>query len=70
MELLIWICGVIVGAVLTAVVFSKMRVGTLYIVESHLESEPQLLCNLDRPIETFMKKRRVMMTVDHINTRE
>jgi hypothetical protein len=46
------------------------RIGTLYIVDSHLETEPQLLCDLDHPIQKFTKKRYVVMKVDHISTRD
>ena len=70
MELLIWICGVIVGVASTVIITRMRRIGTLYVVDSHLETEPQLVCNLDRPIRTFMKKRFVMFALDHVSTRE
>lgn len=70
MELLIWICGVIVGVILAILVIAMRRIGTLYIVKSHLEDEPQLLCELHLPIQKVAKKRFVVMAVDHISTRE
>ena len=70
MEVLIWICGVVVGVAVTTIITRMRRIGTLYIVDSHLETEPQLICNLDRPIKTFMKKRFVMFALDRVSTRE
>jgi hypothetical protein len=70
MEILMLVCGVILGSLLTIIVISRMSVGTLYIVKSHLEDDPQLLCELYRPIQTVAKKRFVCMTVDCITTRD
>lgn len=70
MELLFLVCGVVIGIAVTRIVSKMRRIGTLYIVDSHLETEPQLLCDLDHPIQKFTKKRYVVMKVDHISTRD
>lgn len=70
MEFVIWICGVIFGSIVTSILYLRMRIGTLHIVESHLETEPQLLCELNRPVKALMKKRLIWMAVDHASTRD
>lgn len=70
MELLFLVCGVVIGIAVTRIVSKMRRIGTLYIVDSHLETEPQLLCELHSPIEKITKKRYVVMSIDRISTRE
>lgn len=70
MEVLIFIAGAIIGSLLTFLAIRRWYIGVLHIVQTHLEIDPQLLLDLDKPVDSFMKKRYVLMRVDHISTRK
>ena len=70
MEVLILVCGVLLGIFMSALLSLRLRAGVLYVVQTHLEDTPQTLLELDYPIETLMKKNRVLLKVDHISTRK
>ena len=70
MEVLILVCGVLLGVFVSALWSLRLRVGVLYVVQTHLEDTPQTLLELDYPIDTLMKKKRVLLKVDHISTRK
>ena len=70
MEVLILVCGVLIGIFLSALWSLRLRAGVLDVVQTHLEDTPQTLLELDYPIETLMKKNRVLLKVDHISTRK
>ena len=70
MEVLILVCGVLLGIFVSALRSLRLRAGVLYVVQTHLEDTPQTLLELDYPIETLMKKKRVLLKVDHISTRK
>ena len=70
MEVLIFIAGTIIGSLLTILVIRRWYIGVLHIVQTHLEDAPQLLLDLDKPVDSFMKKRYALMRVDHISTRK
>lgn len=70
MEVLILVCGVLLGVFVSALWSLRLRAGVLYVVQTHLEDTPQTLLELDYPIDTLMKKKRVLLKVDHISTRK
>lgn len=70
MEVLFLVCGVLLGIFMSAVWSLRLRAGILYVVQTHLEDTPQTLLELDYPIDTLMKKKRVLLKVDHISTRK
>ena len=70
MEVLILVCGVLLGIFMSTLWSLRLRAGVLYVVQTHLEDTPQTLLELDYPIETLMKKNRVLLKVDHISTRK
>ena len=70
MEVLIFVCGMLIGIFVTSLVNLRLRAGVLYVVRTHLEDTPQTLLELDYPIDTLMKKKRVLFKVDYINTRK
>jgi hypothetical protein len=70
MEVLILVCGVLLGMFVSTLWSLRLRAGVLYVVQTHLEDTPQTLLELDYPIEILMKKNRVLLKVDHISTRK
>lgn len=70
MEVLILVCGVLLGVFVSAIWSLRLRAGVLYVVQTHLEDAPQTLLELDYPIDILMKKKRVLLRVDCINTRK
>ena len=70
MEVLILVCGVLIGVCVASLVSLRLRAGVLYVVQTHLEDTPQTLLELDYPIDILMKKKRVLFKVDYINTRK
>lgn len=70
MEVLILVCGVLLGMFISALSSLRLRAGVLYVVQTHLEDTPQTLLELDYPIDALMKKKRVMFKVDCISTRK
>ena len=70
MEVLILVCGVLLGVFVSAIWSLRLRAGVLYVVQTHLEDTPQTLLELDYPIDILMKKKRVLLKVDCINTRK
>lgn len=70
MAILIFVCGVLLGMFVSTLWSLRLRAGVLYVVKTHLEDTPQTLLELDYPIETLMKKNRVLLKVDCISTRK
>ena len=70
MEVLILVCGVLIGVFVTALFNLRLRAGVLYVVRTHLEDTPQTLLELDYPIDTLTKKKYVLLKVDYISTRK
>lgn len=70
MEVLILVCGVLIGMFIGAIFNLRLRAGVLYVVQTHLEDTPQTLLELDYPIDILMKKKNVLLKVDCISTRK
>lgn len=70
MEVLILVCGVLLGIFASVIWSLRLRAGVLYVVQTNLEDTPQTLLELDYPIGVLMKKKRVLLKVDYINTRK
>ncbi|MBR5862205.1 MAG: hypothetical protein IKZ08_02650 [Bacteroidales bacterium] len=70
MEVIMLVVGVLIGFVLTIWIMAKKLVGTLHVVQTNLEVDPQLLLDLDYPVHDIMGKSYVLMKVDHISTRK
>ena len=70
MEVLILVCGVLIGIFVTVLANLRLRAGVLYVVQTHLEDTPQTLLELDYPIDILMKKKHVLLKVDCIATRK
>ena len=61
MEVLIFIAGAIIGSLLAILVIRRWYIGVLHIVQTHLESAPQPLLDLDKPFDSFMKKNKYVL---------
>lgn len=70
MEVLLVLCGVLLGMFVSSLWSLRLRAGVLYVVQTHLEDTPQTLLELDYPIDILMKKKRVLLKVDCISTRK
>lgn len=71
MDLVFYICGVIVGVVLTLIVTRVTRAGTLVVWLPSLEESPYLTLELDQSVGQISKKKYTTVKVDirSINTR-
>lgn len=70
MEILALVAGVILGIFVSVIATLRLRGGELYVVQTHLEDMPQTCLDLDYPVDTLMKKRFVLLKVEHISTRK
>lgn len=70
MEVLIFIAGVLIGFLTMFLAIRSLHIGVLHIVQTHLEIDPQLLLDLDKPIDSFIKNKYVLMKIDRICTRK
>ena len=70
MEILALVAGVILGVLASLIATLRLRGGELYVVKTHLEDIPQTCLDLDYPIDVLMKKRFVLLKVEHISTRK
>lgn len=66
MEVLILVCGVLIGMFISALALLRLRSGILFIVQTELEPEPQPLLDSDYPMAELMKRKYVLFKVDSI----
>ena len=71
MELLFWVCGVIVGVVVTIIVTRMRRVGTLVIWVPDTDDSPYMSIDLDQSIPQIAKHKYITAKVEihKLNTR-
>lgn len=70
MDIIALVAGVVLGVLTSLVAALRLRGGELYVVQTHLEDMPQTCLDLDYPVDTLMKKRFVLLKVEHISTRK
>lgn len=72
MDVLFYICGVIMGVVITVIVTRMTRAGTLVVYVPSLEEAPYLTLELDQSVGEITKKKYTTVKVDvrTLNTRQ
>lgn len=70
MEVLILVCGVLLGMFISSLIVLRLRSGILFIVQTELELDPQPLLDSDYPMSELMKRKYVLFKVDSIRTRK
>lgn len=67
MEVLLVLLGVILGMTISLICFAGFTIGTLRIDHSDPTEAPYLFLELDKPIETFADKKRVLFRINKKN---
>lgn len=57
------IAGIIIGAIITVVIFSAISVGSLRVDQSIPEDEPYLFLELTKSVSTILRKKFVVLKV-------
>lgn len=57
------IAGIIIGAVITVVIFTAISVGSLRVDQSIPEDEPYLFLELTKGVSTILRKKFVVLKV-------
>lgn len=70
MEIAMLICGIILGFAIAYLVVSKLLIGELCLVQTHLQHDPQPVLDLDKPFDAFRKKKYVLLKIVNIDTRK
>ncbi len=70
MELAILVGGIVIGFFLSRLIMRRRLVGTLCLVQTHLNADPQPLLELDKPFDAFKDKKRIILRVEKIDTRK
>jgi hypothetical protein len=64
MNMLMFAIGVLIGCVLTAIIFWIKSVGSLRIDTSDPDDEPYLFLELSKSIDVVCRKRHIMLKVN------
>ena len=70
MEVIIGIVGVLIGFFTAIISIRSWRVGTLHVVKTKHEVNPQLLLELECPIPNVVSKRYAIVRVVSTSTRD
>lgn len=67
MEVLLVLLGIVIGMVGMLVYMAAMAVGTLRIDHSDPTEAPYLFLDLDKPVESFSRRKHVLMRINKKN---